>query len=366
MSALFRPLNLVTVILCFGLVVLGAYVRLSNAGLGCPDWPGCYGHVGVPDEAHEVATAEVNYPQRPVEAPKAWKEMVHRYLAGIVGLLIASLAVIAWRDRSRRLPRKLATTIVGVVILQIVFGALTVTLKVNPLIVTTHLLLGLTTLALLGLMWLRSGIQPIAPAPLPVRVREARSERAAWFQLQRDEAFVSTVIPRVAVPAGLRAFALLALGVLVMQLFLGGWVSTNYAALACPDFPACHGSLLPKTSLSRAFTLWHGHDIDYEYGILDVAARATVHMVHRYGAAIIAIVLSSLAIYLLRTPARPWKRLGAVLLGALLLQIVIGIGLVHLQLPLWLADAHNAGAALLLLVVVTLNHLAWHPPRATV
>jgi cytochrome c oxidase assembly protein subunit 15 len=173
-------------------------------------------------------------------------------------------------------------------------------------------------------------------------------------------------VAHIATPAGLRPWALLALAALAMQLFLGGWVSTNYAALACPDFPTCHGSLLPKTAMSRAFTLWHGHDIDYEYGILDVAARATVHLVHRYGAAIITIVLGGLAIYLLSRPARPWKRLGAVLLAALLLQIVIGIGLVHLHLPLWLADAHNAGAALLLLVVVALNHFAWHPPRAAV
>jgi cytochrome c oxidase assembly protein subunit 15 len=337
MSALFRPLNLVTVILCFGLVVLGAYVRLSNAGLGCPDWPGCYGHVGVPDETHELAAAQANFPQRPVEAPKAWKEMVHRYLAGIVGLLIAALAVIAWRDPARQLPRKLASLIGGVVILQIVFGKLTVTLRVNPLIVTTHLLLGMTTLALLSLMWLRSGSTQSRVAPR---------------------------LSPITVPAGLRPLATLALLVLVMQLFLGGWVSTNYAALACPDFPTCHGSLLPKTELSRAFTLWHGHDIDYEYGVLDVAARATVHLVHRYGAAIVAIVVGGLALYLLRAPARVWQRLGLALLGALALQIGIGIGLVHLQLPLWLADAHNAGAALLLLLIVSLNYFARRPPQS--
>ena len=363
MSDLFRPLNLVTVLLCFGLVVLGAYVRLSNAGLGCPDWPGCYGHVGVPDESHEIAAAEASFPQRPVEAHKAWKEMVHRYLAGIVGLLIAALAVLAWRDPSRRLPRRLATTIAGVVVLQIVFGALTVTLKVNPLIVTTHLLLGLTTLSLLTLMWLRSGEAVASRAEGGRSGRELRSERA--FALQRSSALSNApATSRIATPRGLRGLAPLALAVLVMQLFLGGWVSTNYAALACPDFPTCHGSLLPKTELSRAFTLWHGHDIDYEYGILDVAARATVHLVHRYGAALVAIVLGGLAVLLLRTAARPWRRLGAALAGALVLQILIGIGLVHLQLPLWLADAHNAGAALLLLVVVTINHFARFPPRA--
>lgn len=363
MSSLFRPLNLATVILCFGLVVLGAYVRLSNAGLGCPDWPGCYGHVGVPDEAHELAAAAANY-ARPVEAHKAWKEMVHRYLAGIVGLLIAVLAVIAWRDPARRLPRALAAAIAGVVLVQIVFGALTVTLKVNPLIVTTHLLLGLTTLALLAWMWLRAGEAGATglPAEAARSGREPRSERA--FALQSQTAELPPSAPRISTPAGLRWLAPLALVVLVLQLFLGGWVSTNYAALACPDFPTCHGSLLPKTSLSRAFTLWHGHDIDYEYGILDVAARATVHLVHRYGAALVAIVLGALSGCLLRARERSWQRLGAALLGAVILQIAIGIGLVHLQLPLWLADAHNAGAALLLLVVVTVNHFALRPPRA--
>ncbi len=150
----FNRLNLLTLVLTFCLIVLGAYVRLSNAGLGCPDWPGCYGHIGVPDAAHEIAAAETAYPERPVEAPKAWKEMVHRYLAGIVGLLIGTLAVLAWRDHGGRLPRGIASTTVGVVLMQIVFGALTVTLKVKPIIVTTHLLLGLTTLSLVFWMWL--------------------------------------------------------------------------------------------------------------------------------------------------------------------------------------------------------------------
>lgn len=354
----FRRLNLLTLVLCYALVVLGAFVRLSNAGLGCPDWPGCYGHVGVPDAAHEIAAAEQNYPERPVEAPKAWKEMVHRYLAGIVGLLILTLAMTAWRDRSRRLPRRLATAIVGVVIVQIVFGALTVTLKVNPLIVTTHLMLGLTTLSLLWWMWLgQSGaaVQTTAPSETPRR-REARNEREAWQQIG-----ASTTAPdrAPALPRAVKPLALFALLLLIAQIFLGGWTSTNYAALACPDFPACHGSFAPKTDLADAFKLWHGHDIDYEYGILDVAARATVHLVHRYGALVLSLVLSGVALYLLRSGMPALRRLGTALLGALALQVAIGIGLIHLQLPLWLADAHNAGAALLLLTVLALNHRAW-------
>ncbi|GAC1623926.1 MAG: COX15/CtaA family protein [Nevskia sp.] len=360
--SLFRRLNLLTLVLCYGLVVLGAFVRLSNAGLGCPDWPGCYGQVGVPGAAHEIAAAQANFPDRPVEAPKAWKEMLHRYLAGGVGLLIVALAAVAWRDPSGRLPRRLALATIAVVLVQIVFGALTVTLKVNPLIVTTHLMLGLSTLSLLWWMWLETGRIESAAAPAAAARREARNERQAWQQMTASTA--------VAAPARgqalLRPLALLALGLLIAQIFLGGWTSTNYAALACPDFPACHGSFLPKTDLADAFKLWHGHDIDYEYGILDVAARATVHLVHRYGALLLSLVLGSVAVYLIGSGLPALRRLGLALIGALLLQVSIGIGLIQLQLPLWLADAHNAGAALLLLAVLALNHRAWTlPPRVS-
>lgn len=322
----FHRLNLLTLVLTFCLVVLGAYVRLSNAGLGCPDWPGCYGHIGVPDAQHEVVAAEAAYPERPVEAPKAWKEMVHRYLAGVVGLLIGALAVLAWRDPSRTLPRRLALAVVGVVLVQIVFGALTVTLKVKPIIVTTHLMLGLTTLSLLWWMWL-STRRTAASAP-----------------------------PAAAL---LKPLSLAALLLLCGQIFLGGWTSTNYAALACPDFPACHDSYLPKGDLGEAFKLWRGLGIDYEFGVLDTATRATIHLVHRYGALVLSLMLVSVAGYLLSLRRAPYTSLGLTLLAALALQVAIGVGLIHLHLPLWLADAHNAGAAVLLLAVLTLNHTVW-------
>ena len=322
----FNRLNLLTLVLTFCPIVLGAYVRLSNAGLGCPDWPGCYGHVGVPDATHEIAAAEAAYPERPVEAPKAWKEMVHRYLAGIVGLLIGSLAVLAWRDRSRSLPRALTLATVGVVIVQIVFGALTVTLKVKPIIVTTHLMLGLSTLSLLFWMWL--------------------STRGA----------AAIALPKAGL---LKPLSIAALLLLCGQIFLGGWTSTNYAALACPDFPACHDSYVPKGDLGEAFKLWRGLGIDYEFGVLDTAARATIHLVHRYGALVLSLTLIAVAGYLLSLGRKPFTQLGAALLGALALQVAIGVGLIHLQLPLWLADAHNAGAAVLLLAVLALNHTVW-------
>ncbi|MDB5986716.1 MAG: heme synthase [Nevskia sp.] len=327
---MFYRLNLLTVALCYALVVLGAFVRLSDAGLGCPDWPGCYGQIAVPQAEHAVDRAQAAFPQRPLEAHKAWKEMIHRYLAGIVGLLIAALAVLAWRTPGG--PRGLASAVVLVVLAQIVFGALTVTMQVNPLIVTTHLLLGLTTLSLLWWMWLGG--------------------------LPRQTPPITT---------GLRRFAAFGLIVLLLQIFLGGWTSTNYAALSCPDFPTCLGSFAPATALSRAFTLWHGSELNYEYGILDVAARATVHLVHRYGALLVTLVLGALALRLLSRSEALWRRLGTALIGALLLQLAIGIGLVELQLPLWLADAHNAGAALLLLTVLAVNHFVWRTaPQARI
>jgi cytochrome c oxidase assembly protein subunit 15 len=322
MSSWFYRINTAALLCCLVLVPFGAYVRLSNAGLGCPDWPGCYGHAAVPD-APQIDTTQPGY-QRPLEAPKAWKEMLHRYLAGIVGLLVVVLAALA--PFERRAPRGVAFAALAVFIVQVVFGALTVTMKVNPLIVTTHLLLGLTTLSLLGWMWLRQ--RP--------RLAHAIPPAAPWWSL-------------------------LALAVLVVQIVLGGWTSTNYAALACPDFPQCQGSLLPGTPLADAFTLWHGHQVDYEFGVLDVAARGTVQLVHRYGALLVSIVVGSFAIYLL---LRRWRIAGGALLAALALQLCIGVGIVYLQLPLWLADAHNAGAMLLLLTLIAVAHYAWTAPRA--
>jgi cytochrome c oxidase assembly protein subunit 15 len=165
------------------------------------------------------------------------------------------------------------------------------------------------------------------------------------------------------VPWSLRLYAAFALVLVAGQIFLGGWTSSNYAAVACPDFPACLGSYTPQTSLARAFDVWHGTGANYEYGTLDGAARATIHLLHRYGALVLSLVLGALALFLLaRAQTVLWRRLAWALLGALLLQVGIGIGIVKLHLPLWLADAHNAGAALLLLSVVAVNFFAWRAP----
>lgn len=354
----FRRINLLTVLLCFCVIVFGAYVRLSDAGLGCPDWPGCYGHLTVPDAPHEVSAAEQAYPERPVEAPKAWKEMIHRYLASTLGLLIVALAVMSVRLRDARIARLLPWALVALVVFQGILGMWTVTWQLKPLVVTAHLLGGMATLSLLLWMWLGT----LRPQPIVAVRNTALQIQTAGGSLQAFEReVVSTPDPALPpAPRRLRLFAASALAVVVLQIFLGGWTSTNYAALACPDLPTCHGSFWPETDLKTAYTLWHGLGINYEYGILDARARVTIHFVHRLGALLVTAVLLGLSLYLLRRRyAAQWRALGVAVLAALTLQVSIGISVVWFQLPLWLADAHNAGAAVLLAVMIVLNHAAW-------
>lgn len=364
----FRTLNLLSILLCFCVVVFGAYVRLSDAGLGCPDWPGCYGHVGVPDASHEVAAAESKFPERPVEAPKAWKEMIHRYLASTLGLLIVALAIMSRFARSPAVPKTLPWFLVGLVIFQGVLGMWTVTWQLKPLAVTAHLLGGMSTLSLLVWMWLSAGRQVEAPVPDAPAAREPRSEREAAFSFGKQSATDRLRTPRGFAPrneiSGLRLFAALGLLCVVAQIFLGGWTSTNYAALACPDFPTCHGRWLPDISASNvteAYTLWRGLGINYEFGVLDNRERVTIHFFHRLGAILVTAVLLLLALKLMSRRNSPfWRGYGVLILGALTLQVVIGILTVKLQLPLLLAAAHNGGAALLLLTMVCLNYFAWN------
>lgn len=333
-STTFSRLAAVATVLALCVVVLGAYVRLSDAGLGCPDWPGCYGHVGVPESGQEVAAANAAYPERPVEAGKAWKEMVHRYLAGTLGLLILALAIVAWRHR-RRQPVWLPTLLVGLVGFQALLGMWTVTLLLKPVVVMGHLLGGLMTLSLLWWLALRrAGVasrQGVGPSPAAGRY--------------------------------LRPWALLGLALLVLQLALGGWTSANYAALACPDFPTCQGAWWPPTDFGEAFILWRGLGIDYEGGVLDHPARVTIHLMHRMGAVVTFLYLGWLAIGTIR--ARGGQALtvaGAALLLVLLVQVSLGIGNVLLVLPLPVAVAHNGVGALLLLTLVTVLHYL-NPPR---
>jgi len=319
---LYRPLVLCSVVLTFLVIVVGAYVRLEDAGLGCPDWPGCYGQlIGVPDEAHEMAKAEQAFPGKTVDAGRAWKEMFHRYLAGTLGLLVLAIAAIAWRMRGEtgRTPW-LATLLVAVVAFQATLGMWTVTMLLKPAIVTLHLLGGMTTLAVL--MWL--ALREINPQPAPA------------------------AIARV-----FRPWAAAGLAVLAVQIALGGWVSANYAALACADFPSCHGRWLPGMDFANAFHAVRELGVTAAGAPLSQEALNAIQWSHRAGALVTLAFLGALALCALRIPSL--RTAGAVLLVLLAAQAGLGIANVLLRVPLALAAAHNAGAALLLAALVVLN-----------
>jgi cytochrome c oxidase assembly protein subunit 15 len=312
-------------------ILLGAYTRLTDAGLGCPDWPGCYGQLTVPSETASAADAEESSAVRRLDRAKAWTEMVHRYAAGMLGLLLLALAVASWLwGRKLALPVLVPTLLLGVVVLQALLGMWTVTLLLKPVVVTGHLLGGFATLALLWWLALRVGALPSGDAGL-MGAAQARS---------------------------LRPWAALALALVSAQVALGGWTSANYAALACPDFPLCQGAWWPPMDFREAFVLWRGTGVSYEFGVLDNEARVAIHVAHRIGAFVTAIYLTWLAIGALR--ARRVAGLsasGAVLLLLVALQLTLGITNVVLSLPLPVAVAHNGTAALILLTVVTINHL---------
>jgi cytochrome c oxidase assembly protein subunit 15 len=325
--------------LCLCVVVLGAYVRLSYAGLGCPDWPGCYGHLTPAAADADAHTHLAPLAGRALNVGKAWREMVHRYAAGTLATLIIVLALLTalWR-RDRIVAPWYTAALVAVVIFQALLGALTVTLKVNPLIVTSHLLFGFTTLGLLW--WLVLSIWRSAPVPgaggaagiaMPIAMAPQSSPAA-----QRT-----------------RALALLALVTLGVQIALGGWTSSNYAAIACPDLPTCQGSWWPRADFRSAYVLWRNLDINYEGGVLNNPARVAIHFTHRLGAMVTSLVLIAVAAAVRRPESLPSARTaGAWLLAALVLQLTIGLSMVWRGFPLWLATAHNAGAALLLLATL--------------
>jgi len=321
----FGRLALFATLLGLCVVVLGAYVRLSDAGLGCPDWPGCYGHLVVPSDEALIAKANAAYPDRPVEAHKGWKEMIHRYFASTLGLLILAMAGIALaRRKAADQQVLLPLLLVAVVIFQGILGMWTVTWQLKPVVVMGHLLGGLTTI---GLLWW-------------VTLRHRR-----WFQ------------DGVPASAAMRLLALLTLGVVVVQIALGGWTSANYAALACTDFPTCHGAWWPQADFAEGFVLWRGLGINYEFGVLDNPARVAIQLTHRIGAIVTLVVVLGLAAALLRhSPSRAARRVALAVLVLVLAQFALGVSNVLFSLPLPVAVAHNAGAALLFLALVTLNH----------
>jgi cytochrome c oxidase assembly protein subunit 15 len=330
MQIWYRTLLYLAATLALTVVVLGAWVRLTDAGLGCPDWPGCYGQLTVPDEEHERSAAEEAFPDRPLDPSKAWNEMIHRYVATTLGLSIVGIAGLALANRrDPRQPVALPVALLGTVIFQGLLGMWTVTLLVKPLIVVAHLLGGLTTLGLT--FWL---------------ILESQRQRAVSGPGAERRPFVPAVF---------------ALVVLVCQIALGGWTSSNYAALACPDLPGCLGQWWPEEAdFSEAFVLWRGLGINYEGGVLDAAARVAIHFTHRLGALVALATLIVVGGRATRRHIHPASLVvaGWLVIGAVSLQMTLGVSTVWFGLPLWVATAHNGGAALLLLAVINLNHVA--------
>ena len=308
-------------------IVFGAFVRLSNAGLSCPDWPTCYGEITWPVHAHDIAAANAAFPDRPVESDKAWREQVHRILVGGLGLFTFALAAWAWwrrRDLGALSWVPIAATVL--IFFQAALGAWTVSMKLLPAVVTAHLLGGMGMFALLAYTALRLSLAPI---PACAGFTDADKNR-------------------------LRRLTVVGIGLVAAQIALGGWTSTNYAALACgQDFPTCQGLWWPKTDFREAFVLWRGIGVNYEGGVLDGAARTAIQLAHRIGA---VLVFGHLAAAVVARAARHRQtRAFAIAIAALLLlQIALGIGNVLLVLPLPVATAHNGVAALLLFSLLAL------------
>jgi len=318
---MFNRLVYIATIVTLCVVVLGAYVRLSDAGLGCPDWPGCYGTLTVPQSNEAILHAQTAFPDSPIESHKAWKEMIHRYLAGSLGLFVLAIFVLSWRQRKTiKVSPWLSTALLVLVIFQALLGMWTVTLLLKPAVVTAHLMGGMSTLAILT--WITHRHWGISSA-----------------------GFLSS--------QGLRFFVRGALLILLLQIFLGGWTSTNYAALACTDFPTCHGLWFPDMDFANAFHWIRELGEDINGKPLELSAFVAIQWTHRVGALITLIYLGLLGHYLLRQPQL--SRLASIMLVLLVVQISLGVANLVLHLPLVLAVAHNMVAALLLVTVVLLN-----------
>lgn len=365
-------------------VLLGAFTRLVDAGLGCPDWPTCYGHVWVPTSEADIAKANENFSHAPVETHKTWPEQIHRIFASSLGLIILGIFAVAlvgrnekrpWRsvvlllgvlvagtvgrviigdkldpllllfvacyflnlcrlnwmqptaNNTSSMPFKLPALLAGLVILQGLFGMWTVTLNLWPQVVTAHLLGGFTTLALIWLLIQRCG-------------------NYTW---QLNSAVLSELNT-------IKVLALIGLVVVALQIALGGWTTSNYAALACADFPKCHNTWLPETDFAQGFNFLQHVGPNYLGGVMDNAARTAIHFSHRLGALLTFVVMALLAFRLFRVESPLAKRWAVIVISGTVLQIALGISNVVFALPLAIAVAHNAGGAALLLILVTLNH----------
>ncbi len=317
----FRKLAWITAFLTLDLIMVGSFTRLTDSGLGCPDWPGCYGQSNPWSAADPILRAQAEMPTGPVTASKAWIEMAHRYFALAVGVLIIVLTVQAWlraaRSRSAVSPWWASAALVWVCV-QGMFGALTVTMKLQPAIVTLHLLGGVGLLAIL-----------------------------TWIALNETSAVKAVVAPRA------HSAAIAALGVVFVQIGLGGWVSSNYAVMACPDFPLCQGELLPPMDFASGFTWWRALGRTSDGQLIAVQALVAIHWAHRMFAMVVIGMVGILTWQLWRSG---FARLAQALASLLLLQLLTGLSNVVLQWPLLLAVLHSGGAALLVALIVAALH----------
>ena len=318
-----KNLSLFGICLAFVVIALGAWTRLVDAGLGCPDWPGCYGFVVFPTNEAEIALAEARYPTFPYDINKAIPEVVHRYFAAALGFLAIIMVYYSFKQNENKNIRRWTIGLLIFICCQGLFGYLTVSLLLLPIIVTAHLFGGFTTLTLFFLIFLMSG---------------------------KFDTLEKMAIPKLKTIAGI------ALVVLLFQIFLGVWTSTNYASLACADFPTCQGTYMPEMDFKNGFNLNQEVGPNYLYGLLDNPSRVAIHYSHRVSAILVTLVFLILISKLWFSNAAPL----ASTIGILLLtQISLGIINVVYVLPLYVAIAHNLVAALLLLTIFTVNYLAW-------
>lgn len=318
---LFKKITLFTTIMAFCLIVLGAYVRLSDAGLGCPDWPGCFGTLTVPESQMAIEKAQHTFPDQIIENGKAWKEMAHRYVAGILGLLILTIGVLAHKNKkSLKVNILVPYSLLALVFFQAMLGMLTVTLLLKPIIVSAHLIGGMTTLAIL------------------TYICYEHFNKNSKLTLKKDVIFYMT------------RFSLI---LIFIQIFLGGWTSTNYAGLACTDFPTCHGEWIPNMDLKNGFNIFRNLGQTFEGAPISLDALQAIQWIHRIGAVTVIIYFSYLSFTLMKYKQLRFESM--LLLALIASQFVIGIANLMLHLPMVLAVSHNLIAALLVIIMTVIN-----------
>ena len=317
----FQRLILFATFLTLCVVVFGAYVRLTDAGLGCPDWPGCFGTLTVPESEVAIIEAQSLYPESIVEVGKAWREMIHRYLAGILGLLILLISFVSYKIRhDLKVKIILPFFILALVMFQATLGMWTVTMLLKPAIVTAHLMGGMTILALL-----------------------------TYLTHRHLGAVSNTII----INPGTKFYIRFGLVLLFIQILLGGWTSTNYAALACTDFPTCHGSFMPDMDFKNGFNPFRELGMTASGDSLSIKALQAIQWVHRVGALLLTVYFIFMAYLLRKYPSTRFYR--NLLLLVLFFQVIIGVANLVMYLPLFLATLHNLGAALLVIITIIIN-----------